>query len=152
MSRSHTFVILQLDTPENMYQTAGDMKARFLPQDDRNTLALEGRAIGSIHSCARLFQHNALKQADINFPERPAEHSFLIAYHLCVLTAIKHINSDTYNPTGEPISSAIWRTLLANRWSIRSGEHRWNATDDEMESLFHQWLKLMAMADSTQRA
>lgn len=147
----HARHVHQLDTLENKYQASGLLQARFVPQPDPNILSLEGRVVGKIKSCVRSFQMSAIAHGDRNFPDRPIEQTFLMAYLMCFVSAITEIKSNTYKATGEPRADAIWRTLLANRWSVPGGVVQHGQPDIQLEQWISRLLALWKTQDPAQR-
>jgi hypothetical protein len=162
----HDVSLRQLDTPEHQYHAAGDTLVLISPpHDDQSTLTLRGKRVGTVTShIARGFQQSAIVHADRNFPNRPMEQSFLFAYLMCLVAANTHFSSGRYPPTDEPVKTAVWRTLVGDRWCLpgQSGNVRpdeeeagdgerqgWRVLKPppQMEQWFGQWIEMMKEAD-----
>jgi hypothetical protein len=143
----------QLDYELNAFRASGSLKTVIQPSSNPHAIVLSGKLIGTIKSCARGFQMDAVAQTA---SRHSMEQTLLLACHetTAVVQPLHHLSSaleSKYVPTGQTIAEAHWRTLVANRWHHPVQGAQSTPPPEAFSELATQWVRLMEADDPAQR-
>ena len=113
-----------LDDENRLYDAKRGQPIRSPNSTNRNVLKLSGRLIGTLTTCCRSFQYDAMQQAHRRNPNLSKEIAFFFAWMLVVVEMQNRFSSSvTYAPTGETNSVAQWKTIVGDRFvNVVTGE------------------------------